>query len=87
MQLAKITDRAKVRPILAHNGNERQVTLARLGNLATRKHAHAVGHDSRHTIICGSNVAPQQFPPHRGHRNGSKSNLGTVSSKKNTKSS
>ena len=28
MQLAKITDRAKVRPILAHNGNERQVTLA-----------------------------------------------------------
>jgi hypothetical protein len=45
---------AKVRPLLAHNGDERQVALARLGDLATRKHPHAVGIQKRHTTICGS---------------------------------
>jgi hypothetical protein len=33
VQLANITDGAKIRPILAHNGQKRQVALARLGDL------------------------------------------------------
>jgi hypothetical protein len=43
MQLAKVTDGAKVRARLSHNGEKGQIAFARQGDLAARKHPHAVG--------------------------------------------
>src|SRR5215470_17013013 len=43
MQLTKIADGPEVRALCAHNGDERQVPFAGLGDLSAGKHPHAVG--------------------------------------------
>ena len=43
MELAKITDRAKVRTLRPHNGDKGQVAFAGQGDLAAREHPHTVG--------------------------------------------
>ena len=43
MQLAKITDGAKVRTLRPHNGDKGQIAFAGQGNLPARKHPDAVG--------------------------------------------
>src|SRR4029450_5993642 len=57
-------------------------TIARKARL--RSHAWAIlrlqntppqeAYSNRHTIICGANGGAPAFPPHRGHRNGSRPN-------------
>ena len=70
MQLAKITDGAKIRPIRAHNRDEGQVALAarailRLENSAARW-AYSIGIPSS----WGQKGAPLGSLPHREYRNG-----------------
>ena len=43
MQRAEIADRAKVRALLAHNGDEGQIAFASQRDLAARKHPDAIG--------------------------------------------
>ena len=43
MLLPEIADRPKVRTLRAHDGEEGQIAFAGQGNLAARKHPHAVG--------------------------------------------